>query len=94
MIKISKAKLSVQTPATETPSAGGGREDFVSGRYATEDQVASALGVSRRTVARWCLAGHGPPRIKIGKVILFDLAKLPDWLAMYERQPVRLERRS
>jgi hypothetical protein len=42
-----------------------------------------------RTLGRWDAARIGPPRIKVGKLVLFDLAKLPAWLASRETQPVR-----
>ena len=47
------------------------------------------LGVTTRTLCRWDAARIGPPKIKVGKLVLFDLAKLPDWLATRETEPVR-----
>jgi len=42
------------------------------------------LGVTVRTLARWNACRIGPPKIKIGKTVLFDLAKVPEWLAARE----------
>jgi predicted DNA-binding transcriptional regulator AlpA len=56
-------------------------------RYVSARRVASMLGVSIRTLSRWNAAGTGPPKIKVGKLILFDLGKLPEWLASRETRP-------
>jgi hypothetical protein len=50
------------------------------------------FALSAFTVARWNAAGIGPPKIKIGKLILHDLARLPEWLATREIEPVRARR--
>jgi hypothetical protein len=56
-------------------------------RYFSAQRVASMLGVSLRTLSRWNAAGAGPPKIKIGKKVLYELDKLPAWLASREIQP-------
>jgi predicted DNA-binding transcriptional regulator AlpA len=56
-------------------------------RYVSAQRVASMLGVSTRTLSRWDAAGAGPPKIKVGKLILFDLGKLTEWLASRETRP-------
>lgn len=62
----------------------------IAGRhYLRQPQLARVLGVSARTLARWTALGIGPPKITIGKTILFDLEKLPDWLATREVSPTR-----
>lgn len=63
-------------------------------RYVTADGLAAMLGVTVRTLSRWDAARIGPPKIRIGKKVLFDLAKLPDWLATHETEPVRASGRS
>jgi phage terminase Nu1 subunit (DNA packaging protein) len=60
----------------------GGRQ------YANARRMASILGVSVRTLSRWEAAGIGPPKIKVGRKVLFDLLKLSDWLASRETQSV------
>jgi hypothetical protein len=47
-------------------------------RYVTAGRLASLLGVTPRTLSRW---DNGPPRIKLGKKVLFDLDKVSDWMA-------------
>jgi hypothetical protein len=52
--------------------------------YVSAERLASMLGVSVRTLSRWDTTGIGPPKIKIGKLILFDLGRLSEWLASRE----------
>jgi DNA-binding transcriptional regulator YiaG len=74
-------KLTTEKPR-ETDAAGlveiGGR------RYVTAGRLASLLGVTVRTLSRWDAAGIGPPKIKVGKKVLYDLDKIPEWLASRE----------
>jgi hypothetical protein len=58
--------------------------------YLTAERLAEVLDVSPRTVARWNAERIGPPRIRVGKLILFDVVKLHNWLEAYEVEPVRL----
>ena len=53
----------------------GGRQ------YVTAGSLASLLGLTVRTLSRWDASSNGPPRIKLGKKVLFDLDKVSDWLA-------------
>ena len=53
-------------------------------RYVSAQDVASMLGVSLRTLSRWNAAGAGPPKIKVGKKVFYDLGRLPEWLASRE----------
>ena len=57
-------------------------------RYATRSGLAKLLGVTPRTLARWDETRIGPPRIKVGKLVLYDLDKLPGWLERHESQPL------
>jgi hypothetical protein len=56
--------------------------------YATQAGLARLLGVTTRTLARWDERRIGPPKIKVGKLVLYDLAKLPCWLEGHENAPV------
>ena len=67
-------------PTTDTPSLAGEIE-IAGKRYVTPERLAQLLGCSPRTVARWDAERIGPPRIKVGKTVLYDLEKLPAWLA-------------
>jgi len=66
-----------------------GELEIAGRRYVTADRLAAMLGVTVRTLGRWDAARIGPPKIKVGKLVLFDIAKVPDWLATREIGPVR-----
>jgi predicted DNA-binding transcriptional regulator AlpA len=59
-------------------------------RYVGAQRLASILGISLRTLSRLDAAGTGPPKIKIGRKVLFDLGKLPEWLASREIPSTRI----
>ena len=42
------------------------------------------FGVTARTLARWDDQRIGPPKSKVGKLILYDFEKLPAWLESHE----------
>jgi predicted DNA-binding transcriptional regulator AlpA len=72
---------------------GSGEVEIAGRRYVRQRRLASILGVTARTLARWNARGIGPPKITIGKTVLFDLAKLPEWLATRESNPTRTSKR-
>ena len=83
-------KLS-RSPAAPPVSAldHSGEIEIAGRRYVTADRLAELLGVTPRTLNRWHATRSGPPRIKKGKLVLFDISKLPDYLASHETEPVR-----
>lgn len=70
-----------------------GKVEIAGREYITPEALADLLGVTTRTLARWDAARIGPPKIKVGRTVLFDLAKLPESLASRETAPVRLSGR-
>ncbi len=75
--------------ASEPTLAATGEVTIAGRRYVTAERLASMLDRTPRTLSRWNAARIGPPKIKLGKLILFDLDKLPAWLASREIEPVR-----
>ncbi|HUK11220.1 MAG TPA: hypothetical protein VLX09_25365 [Stellaceae bacterium] len=63
-------------------------------RYINPQRLARMLSVSVRTLGRWQAVRIGPPQIKVGKLRLYDLAKLPEWLSGRETAPVRIRSHS
>lgn len=55
--------------------------------FLTPDDLATQLGISRRTLARWHAGRVGPPRCTMGKLILYRIETVRDWLAGQERGP-------
>ena len=77
-------QASLEVAIAESEIAIGAR------RYVSARHVASMLGISLRTLSRWTAAGTGPPKIKIGKKVFYDLGKLPEWLASREIPTARI----
>ena len=79
------AIVPLMTP--QTASIAEGEIKIGAQRYASAQRVASMLGVSVRTLSRWDATHIGPPKIKVGKLILFEFGKLAEWLASRETRP-------
>jgi hypothetical protein len=59
-------------------------------RYLTNRGLAKELNKSERTIARWDALRIGPPKIKVGRLVLYDPDHIPEWLAQHvEARPVR-----
>jgi hypothetical protein len=84
-----------QAPNLSIPSIAAatltdtGEVDISGRRYVTAKRLATLFHVTARTLLRWDRARIGPPKIKIGRLRLYDLAKLPEWLEACEIQPTR-----
>jgi predicted DNA-binding transcriptional regulator AlpA len=48
--------------------------------YFTREELAQALGRTVKTLDRWNLNGLGPPRVQIGKLVLYRKAAVEKWL--------------
>jgi hypothetical protein len=82
----------VTSPASKEPdwrTLAAGEIEIAGHRYVTAERLARMLGITVRTLTRWNPSRIGPPKISIGKTVLFELAKLPDWLAARENHPTR-----
>lgn len=53
------------------------------------EELADALGVSRRTLDRWHAQRLGPARCQVGKLILYRVDAVRDWLSGLEPGPAR-----
>ena len=75
-----------------SPQASPAESEMTIGsrRYVSARRLASMLGVSLRTLSRWDAAGTGPPKIKIGKKVIFDLGKISEWLESREIPSTRV----
>jgi hypothetical protein len=60
----------------------------ISDEYDTPNQLAAELDVSVRTLGRWHQLRIGPPRVKIGRLILYPKAAKREWLASHASAPV------
>ena len=46
-----------------------------------ERQTAALLGCSRQTLARWRMAGKGPPFSRLGAMIRYEREIVLEWIA-------------
>ena len=60
--------------------------------YLTQKDLAQALGVSERTIARWHHFREGPPRVEFGRKVFYRLESVSAWIASCERPEPRAGR--
>lgn len=60
-------------------------ENSLLANYLTRGQLAEALGRSTRTLDRWQVQKVGPPRLKIGKLIIYSRERVQRWLEQQEQ---------
>jgi excisionase family DNA binding protein len=56
--------------------------------YLRPSQLAAALGISVRTLCRWNLERKAPPRIRVGRVVLYRREAVEVWLRKKENGSV------
>src|ERR1700730_15593207 len=78
-LENSEAKLTDQIP------------EILAG-YLTPKDLAQALGVSERTIARWHHFREGPPRVEFGRKDFCRLESVSAWIASCERPEARANR--
>ena len=54
--------------------------------WINREDLAGQLSVTTDTLARWATQGIGPPRIRIGRRVLYRRASVEKWLAEMERK--------
>lgn len=62
--------------------------------YFTPEALARVFRKSRRTIDRWDVLRIGPPRIVVGRTILYKKSSVEQWLASREERPVSSKRRA
>jgi predicted DNA-binding transcriptional regulator AlpA len=83
--------MSIQnTQGLETGASLHGPQDSTVARidldgYLRRDELAQQLGVSVRTIDRWDVEGNGPPRISVGRTVLYSITSAREWLRSSER---------
>jgi DNA-binding transcriptional regulator YiaG len=77
---------------SSTGIAETGEVEIAGHLYVTAERLATMLGITVRTLARWNAGRIGPPKISIGKTVLYNVSKLPDWLASRETHLTRKAR--
>jgi len=55
--------------------------------YLRREELAQQFGLSIRTIDRWEALRQGPPRITVGRTILYNIDSVREWLSAIERRP-------
>ncbi len=80
-------------PELENPEAKqSDQASAILAGYLTPKDLAQALGVSERTIARWHHFREGPPRVEFGRKVFYRLESVSAWIASCERPEARANR--
>src|ERR1035438_4811937 len=78
------------TPSSQTlPS----KLKLVLDGFLRREELAQQLGLSPRTIDRWEALRKGPPRVCVGRTILYNIDSVREWLISREQQAVPAMRR-
>jgi hypothetical protein len=77
----------VSRDASAPPAA-----DVLAG-FMTPEELATALGRSLRTLARWHAERKGPARCKVGGLVLYRIEAVQRWMIAHEQEPPEERRR-
>jgi predicted DNA-binding transcriptional regulator AlpA len=61
--------------------------------YLRREELAQQLSVSPRTIDRWQALRKGPPRVRVGRTILYNVQSVREWLISRERKAFDMKRR-
>jgi len=61
--------------------------------FLRREELAHQFGLSPRTIDRWEALRIGPPRVSVGRTILYNMQSVREWLVAQERQSVPAKRR-
>ncbi len=54
--------------------------------FLRREELAQQLGCSPRTIDRWQAMRQGPPRVCIGRTILYNIESVREWLRSQEEE--------
>jgi predicted DNA-binding transcriptional regulator AlpA len=61
--------------------------------FLRREELAQQLGLSARTIDRWEALRIGPPRVCVGRTILYDVESVREWLRSREQQASPMQTR-
>ena len=62
---------------------------MINDQFLNWHDAAKFIGVTTRTLARWHAEGIGPPRIKVGRQVIYSMESLTNWLKEREKPACR-----
>lgn len=74
------------SPTTSTESQGKGPAKLLLEDFLRREELAEQLGLSPRTIDRWHALRLGPPRVCVGRTILYSVQSVREWLRRRENQ--------
>lgn len=54
--------------------------------FLRREELAQQFGLSARTISRWEALRIGPPRVCVGRTILYNITSVREWLVSREQQ--------
>jgi predicted DNA-binding transcriptional regulator AlpA len=75
--------VDVLKPTNPVPALEG---SIVLAGFLRRDELARQLGLSPRTIDRWEALREGPPRVHVGRTILYNVESVREWLRSREQQ--------
>jgi predicted DNA-binding transcriptional regulator AlpA len=85
MLNLPGNSLQQSSISPSDPNANYINSSTLDGLLRRED-LAKQLGVSPRTIDRWHALRQGPPRVCIGRTILYRIDAVRQWLQKREQQ--------
>jgi|GEM_PF-828255 predicted DNA-binding transcriptional regulator AlpA len=76
----------------QNPETSQAEETLLLAGYLKPKDLAKALEVSERTIARWHHLREGPPRVEIGRKVYYRQESVIAWIASCERPEPRAGR--
>jgi predicted DNA-binding transcriptional regulator AlpA len=76
----------------QNPETNHADEALLLAGYLKPKDLAKALDVSERTIARWHHFREGPPRVEIGRKVYYRKESVMAWIASCERPEPRASR--
>ena len=67
---------------------------FILEGFLRREELAHELGISARTIDRWESLRQGPPRVSVGRTILYSIHSVREWLLSKETTPSLVRRGS
>jgi predicted DNA-binding transcriptional regulator AlpA len=61
--------------------------------FLRREELAQQFGLSPRTICRWEALRIGPPRVSVGRTILYNIESVREWLVSQERKAFPAKRR-
>lgn len=87
--EICTSVLDVPKPTNHAPALDG---SIVLEGFLRREELAKQLGCSARTIDRWQALREGPPRVHVGRTILYNVESVREWLRSREQQSPSIKR--